>query len=275
MRDDRLRSIRADNPGPFTLDGTRTYIVGRARVALIDPGPDMDDHVRAVVRSVADAEELTVLLSHGHGDHSDAVDAVLAARPDARLIGHGHPDALSPFDATGVEADRIGPSGAGGVHVATTDAGELFAVATPGHTRDHLCFHWPARRTLFAADMVLGVGDTTWVAEYPGCVADYLSSLVRLEALDLGRVLSAHGPDILDVPEVWSRYRAHRMERVARARAALDAEGLRPGEPRSPDELERLMRRVYGDDVPDGLHGAALASLRAVLDYVDTDPGPA
>ena len=80
------RCIKADNPGLFTLDGTRTYLVGRHRIAIIDPGPDVDSHVRALVREVAGAEKMWVLLTHGHADHAGS-GAKLAGLLDAEIIG--------------------------------------------------------------------------------------------------------------------------------------------------------------------------------------------
>ena len=243
-----LRSVLADNPGPFTHEGTRTHILGRRRVAIVDPGPDLTEHVRTVTREVAEAEHVTVLLTHGHRDHAGAVDALLKAIPHAEVAGAGHPAARVLVDGTGVE----------------TDAGQLVALETPGHTPDHLVFHWPAGRALFAGDMVLGVGDTTWVAEYPGCVADWLASLARLEALALDRIHPAHGPDVHDPATLWARYRAHREARIARVREAI---GMAPGA--TPEEL---LESVYGDTVPVGLRGAALESLRALVEYVETHP---
>lgn len=250
--------MRADNPGPFTLDGTRTWILGTRRVAVIDPGPDVGDHVRAVVRSVGDAEGVTIVLSHGHADHAGAVDSLVAALAERRsaegdsptigMVGSGHPGA-GPLEA----GDRI-----------ATDAGDLVCVPTPGHTRDHLAFHHPTARTLFAGDLVLGRGDTTWVAEYPGCVADYLASLDRVASLELDTIHPAHGPVIRDPGVVLRRYRDHRearIEAVRRVRAA------RPGAP-----FEQVYAEVYGPDVPEGVREAAEASLRALLHHVDTAP---
>ncbi len=260
---DPLRWIRANNPGPFTLDGTRTYIVGHRQVAVIDPGPDMDSHVRAVALAVADADEVTVLLSHGHGDHSDGVSGLMELLPRASLVGHGHADCAPIPEAAMAE-------GVSGTAVAETDAGAILAISTPGHTRDHLCFHWPAARTLFAADMVLGQGDTTWVAEYSGCVADYLGSLDRLEALELDRVFSAHGPVIEDVPGVWRWYRAHRLSRIESTRTALRETGVTARQAAAPGAIDDFLDRIYGGTIPAGLRGAARDSLRAVLDYLES-----
>jgi len=255
---DGLRSVRADNPGPFTLNGTRTWILGIRRVAVIDPGPDVDAHVRAVVDSVVGAEEVTVVLTHGHADHAGSVDALLSALSDPRsqlrsvvdVVGSGHATARRLR-----AGDRV-----------DTDAGSLICVPTPGHTRDHLCFHHPEWRTVFAGDLVLGEGDTTWVAEYPGCVADYLASLDRIEALKPDTIHPAHGPVVTDPARVIERYRAHREERIAAVRAVRAS---RPSA--SPEDI---WEEVYGDTVPEDLRSAAEASLRALLHHVDTAAGP-
>ncbi len=273
-----LRRLRANDPGPFTLDGTSTWIVGHRRIAVVDPGPDMDDHVRAVVSLAREAEEVTLLVTHGHGDHVGAVDRVRAELPHAQLIGHGHPGARSPWargDEGSGRADGTMPESDGGVVVAETDAGALSAVPAPGHTRDHLVFHWPAGRALFVGDLVLGRGDTTWVAEYPGCVADWLGSIDRVRRLDLDRILSAHGPPIEDPEGKWERVLAHRKARIESVRRALEAEDLSPSGARAPELLERVLSRVYGGTIPEGLGSAARRSLDAMLEYVDTHPeGP-
>lgn len=244
-----LRSVLADNPGPFTHEGTRTHILGRRRVAIVDPGPDLPEHVRAVAGEVVEAERVTVLLTHGHRDHAGAVESLRRLVPHAEVAGSGHSAARPLLEGETVD----------------TDAGPLITRTTPGHTADHLVFHWPAGRALFAGDMVLGVGDTTWVAEYPGCVSDWLASLARLEALPLDTVHPAHGPDVHDPPALWARYRAHREGRITRVREAL---GAAPGA-----SLEELLDRVYGDTVPAGLRGAALESLKALVEYVESRPG--
>jgi glyoxylase-like metal-dependent hydrolase (beta-lactamase superfamily II) len=235
-------------------------------VAVVDPGPDLPRHVRAVVRAVEDAATVRVLLTHGHADHAGAVDALLAALPGTPVLGAGHPAARPMEEGAGV----------------STDHGTLVAVRTPGHTEDHLCFHWPERSALFAGDLVLGMGDTTWVGEYPGCVADYLASLERVAELSLDRVHPAHGPDLHDPAGTWRAYRRHREERIRQVREALRAlgevdAGRTPHPPRGDGArvpLHALMARVYGDDVPAGLQGAARASLEALVEYVRSR-GPA
>lgn len=219
-------------------------------MAVVDPGPDVEDHVRALLVEVADAKTVRLLLTHGHADHAGAARA-LADRIGAEVLGPPMPGTV----------DRVLADG----DVTETDAGRLVAIHTPGHTADHLCFHWPEARALFAGDLLLGRGDTTWVAEYPGCVADYFASLDRLRTLDLRVIYPAHGPPIEDPAEAIDRYERHRRERVRQVEEALAT---------MPEaDLERLMELVYGDEVPHGLARAALRSLGALVEYVQ-EHGP-
>jgi glyoxylase-like metal-dependent hydrolase (beta-lactamase superfamily II) len=241
--------ITANNPGPFTLSGTRTFFVGRRRVAVIDPGPADDDaHVEALARRMSQADEVMILLTHGHPDHAGGLEA-LVERTGAQVRGVGHDLATVLCDGDRVE----------------TDQGTLIAVETPGHADPHLVFHWPDAGGAFVGDLVLGRGDTTWVGEYPGCVADYLASLERVERLGCEVLFPAHGDRITDVTGCLGRYRAHRLERIEQVREVLRSE---------PDaDLDRVYRVVYGEGVPGGYRQAAEMSLDALLDYVRTDRG--
>jgi glyoxylase-like metal-dependent hydrolase (beta-lactamase superfamily II) len=209
---------------------------------VIDPGPDDDTHVRAVASLVADAEQVTILLTHEHADHA-AGAAQLAALTGAQVLGAG------PVDRWLDDGDLV-----------ASDVGDLVALHTPGHAQEHLCFFWRERRALFAGDLILGQGDTTWVAGYPGCVADYLASIERLRGLGLARIYPAHGDPIDDVEARLVRFASHRRARIAQVEEVLR---------RMPDATRRqILEGVYGDTIPPGLEGAAMESLGAVLDYL-------
>jgi glyoxylase-like metal-dependent hydrolase (beta-lactamase superfamily II) len=252
------RVVRAGNRGPFTLDGTRTYLVGRRRVAVVDPGPDEEDHVRALSRALEGAREIRILLTHRHPDHSGA------AGPLFRLL-EGRSPALSTLlvlgggpslrQGHGQSLSRLGEGDA-----IPTDQGTLVALETPGHTRDHLAFHWVDARAVFVGDLVLGRGDTTWVGEYPGCVEDYLASLGKVRELAPRVLYPSHGPPLTRPSEVLERFGGHRLQRVDDVRRASS---LHPGA--GPLELAKL---VYGDAVPPGMMKAALASVEVILHHL-------
>lgn len=238
-----LRSVLAPNPGPFTLDGTRTYIVGRDRPAVIDPGPEIESHVDALADALSGASEVRILLTHGHGDHAAAATA-LAERLGCPILGAGHPDARPLADGEATD----------------TDAGQLVALHTPGHSADHLAFHWPARRALFCGDLLLGRGETTWIGEYDGCVADYLASLDRLRDLDLDVIHPTHGLDIEDPGATLDAYERHRRERIEQV-----AEALRERPEATPAEL---VDAIYGDEIPEGLEEAARRSVEVMAHHL-------
>jgi len=221
--------------------------VGRKDLALIDPGPDVEDHVRALVTWVEDASSVRILLTHGHGDHTGAARAVAAAL-DAPI--HGPPE-LDLVDHPLAEGDEI-----------ETDEGEIVAVDSPGHARRHYSYSWPSRAALFAGDLVLGRGDTTWVGEYPGCVSDYLASLARLRALELQVIYPAHGDPLEDVSEALGRFEAHRRARIREVEEALRQD---------PDASARgILESIYGRDLHPELEAAALRSVQALLDHVQS-----
>lgn len=211
----------------------------------MDPGPDVEDHVRALVAAVDGADSVRIVVTHGHPDHAGAA-RLLSDRLGSEVVGPDIPNVV----------DRVLADG----DVVETDEGTLVAVHTPGHTMDHLCFHWPEAGALFAGDMFLGEGDTTWVAEYPGCVADYFRSLERLRALPIDVIYPAHGGPLDDPTDAVERYERHRRERVRQVEQALQA---------MPDStVDTLLALVYGDRLPSGLAGAAARSVAALVDYV-------
>jgi glyoxylase-like metal-dependent hydrolase (beta-lactamase superfamily II) len=184
-----LACLTAPNPSAMTLEGTNTYIVGRDPAVVIDPGPNDAGHIEAV-RGAAERRGGigAVLLTHGHGDHSDGVEAL------------------------GVEPT---PVSAG-----ETVAG-LQAIATPGHAEDHFCFL--LGRACFTGDLILGMGSTiVGPRDTGGSLLDYMRSLERLQELDLEILYPGHGPEIHDPQAKIAEYIEHRLMRERRLVAALD-----------------------------------------------------
>lgn len=246
-----LAWVLADNPGPFTLDGTRSWIVGRRRPAVIDPGPRDRDHVARLADAVAWMEPegpVRLLLTHGHGDHAGATES-LELTLEARGLA---------VEVRGVGSDRARSLAEG--EAVETDAGALVALETPGHTCRHLAFHLPEAGVVFVGDLLLGEGHTTWVAEYPGCVADYLDSLERLRSLEADVLIPTHGPPLDDPLEALGRFEAHRRQRIAQVERVLEEA---PGA-----DTAEILERVYGDEVPPGLREAALRSVEALVHHV-------
>lgn len=241
--------LLAPNPSPMTLDGTNTWLVGEpgGPMIVIDPGPDHDGHLRAIV-DAAQARVAQILLTHGHPDHAEGA---------RRLHGMtGAPvRALDPEHVHGGEGLSAGD-------VVDVGSDEIHVVATPGHTSDCLSFHLPRERALLTGDTVLGRG-TTVVAWPDGHLGDYLDSLaalrLRAEASGASAILPGHGPVLRDPVGVLDAYLEHRQARLDQVRAAVASGASTP---------EEIVDAVY-DDIPETVRWAALLSTRAQLAYLD------
>jgi glyoxylase-like metal-dependent hydrolase (beta-lactamase superfamily II) len=144
-----------------------------------------------------------------------------------------------------------------------TDAGDLVAIATPGHTPDHAAFHWPDARAVFVGDLMLGGMDTALIAPPEGDLAAYLDSLDRVRALGAHVLYPAHGEPFDDPPAAIARYVAHRKQRLERVREALEA--ARP----IGVSARQITRAVYGPDLDDGLRAAAELATLAYLNWLE------
>jgi glyoxylase-like metal-dependent hydrolase (beta-lactamase superfamily II) len=243
-----VRRLVAPNPGRMTGDGTNTYLIGERRVVVIDPGPAIESHVDALLAAIGDAEVVAIAVTHTHSDHSPAA-ALLHARTAAPRRG-ATPRCRDFHDET-FTADV--PTGDG--TVLATDAGELIAVATPGHASNHLCWFEPATGRLYTGDHILGTVSPV-ILPPDGDMGEYLDSLQRLAALGATCLLPGHGPVLADPGTVIATLVRHRLMREARVLAALDGAG--------PATLEMLLPRVYADVDP-ALYGIAAYSLEAHL----------
>ncbi|HEX8381164.1 MAG TPA: MBL fold metallo-hydrolase [Allosphingosinicella sp.] len=192
----RIRRILARNPSPFTHTGTQTYIVGTGDVAVIDPGPALPEHVEALVAALTGERVAAIVCTHTHRDHSPA-SRPLQAATGAPIVGcaplsleDGGPRSDESFDGD-YRPDRILGDG----ERLAGDGWTLEAVATAGHTSNHLCLALAEARALFTGDHVMG-WSTTVVAPPDGDMADYMASLDRLLLRDDLIYYPAHGPAI-------------------------------------------------------------------------------
>lgn len=234
-----IRTIVAANPSAMTLDGTRTYLVGRTNVAVIDPGPELDKHQHAVADAVGDGVFVSILLTHSHPDHAAGTGALAG-----RLRAHGC--------ETRVVETRNGQA-------IPTDAGSLIAMATPGHTPDHMSFWLAAERAVFCGDLLMGGMDTALVARPEGDLGLYLHSLQMLRDVDARIMYPAHGPPF-DMPaQAIDNYVAHRKERLQQV-----MEGLKDG----PLSADALIDEVYGNGLDVRVRHYAEAALEAYLAYL-------
>ena len=206
-----IRDILAPNPGPFTLTGTRTYLIDD--FAVIDPGPAIDSHVRAIRQAMPKLR--TIFITHRHGDHAPAA-VPLKSATGARICAP--PGVLDETD----QLVRDGESIDG-----------LEAIATPGHTREHVCY-MTAGRDLFTGDTILGSG-TTAIFPPDGDMADYVRSLEKLRGKNPRRIFPAHGPTRDDAVALIDEYIAHRRGREQQVLAAI-----RSGARAIPEMRERI-----------------------------------
>ena len=250
-----LTSVLAPNPGPMTLSGTNTWVVGDPAlgpVVVVDPGPEDAGHLDRVL-AVAGSGVAVVLLTHRHLDHS-AGAAAFARRAGCEV-------------RTVDPAWRTGADGLDDGTVVDAPGCRLEVVATPGHTSDSVSVLVVGtdrgETDLLTGDTVLGFGSTV-ITHPDGDLGAYLASLDRLLDLvaerSVARILPGHGPVVDDPGALLAGYRRHRLDRLAQVRDAVAA-GART--------VDEVLAAVYPDSVGTPIEGAAAQSVRAQLDHLD------
>jgi glyoxylase-like metal-dependent hydrolase (beta-lactamase superfamily II) len=256
-----VRRVVARNPSLLTLYGTNTYLVGRGTVAIIDPGPLLGEHRTALRRALHGEAVSHILITHRHLDHCES--ALALARETGAALAAGARAFADPLpvgthfeeaaDAT-LTPDLLLATG----HRVEGSDWALEAVATPGHTSDHLCFALPAERLLFTGDHVMG-WSTSVVIPPDGDMAAYRASLRLLQRRDDRAYLPGHGPAVPHPRPYVTALVAHRVEREMEILAALAA---------GASSIPEIVRVVYAAVDP-RLHPAAgmtvLAHLRALI----------
>ena len=206
-----IARVLAHNPSAFTYYGTQTYLIGTSEVAVIDPGPDLPEHLDALERAIAARPVVAIMCTHTHRDHSPAARP-LAGRTGAPIVGCAPlaletvgPRADAAFDGN-YAPDRALEDG----DDLNVDGDVVTAVATPGHTSNHLCFGY--RGALFSGDHVMG-WSTTVVVPPDGEMAAYMASLAKLRQRDDRIYYPAHGPAVTNPQQYVRHLVGHRMQR--------------------------------------------------------------
>ena len=257
-----VRRLLANNPGPFTFTGTVTYIVGRGQVAVIDPGPADETHLAALLGALRGETVTHIFVTHTHRDHSPAA-AALKQATGAKTFAEGpHRPARSLHigDAGRVEAsgdrDFVPDVALADGEVVTGSGWTLEAVATPGHTANHMAFALREANTLFSGDHVMG-WSTTIVAPPDGAMSDYMASLERLSRRPEAVYLPGHGGAVQDAPRFTEFLIRHRQGREASILNRLS---------KGPADIPTLVRGIYIGIDPRLVKGAGLSVLAHLED---------
>ncbi len=258
-----IRRLVARNPGAFTFHGTGTFIIGHGQVAVIDPGPDLTEHVDALLAALAGETITHLLVTHTHRDHSPACRALQAAS-GAPTYGFGRHGSGRYEQGVQVEEggdmefvpDRQVRHG----DIIEGQGWRFECVYTPGHTSNHVCYRWPGERTLFSGDHVMA-WSTSIISPPDGDMRRYLASLeLLLEGDDLV-YRPTHGPCVRDPKPFVQAYIDHRNKRLEQILECL-GDGLR-----SIADMVPLMYR----ELPTAMYPAAARSVLASLIYLYED----
>jgi len=241
-----VRRVTAPNAGPLTGPGTNSYIIGKERFTVVDPGPAIDSHIEAILQACENKID-HILVTHTHADHSPAASQ-LATATGAHLVGamqhDDHQDKTFQVSRDVKHAEQIGGEGF-----------TLQAVHTPGHVGNHFCYLLEEEGMLFAGDHIME-GSTVVIVPPGGDMAAYINSLKLLENYPIQSIAPGHG-GLIEEPMDWVRYLIdHRLQREQKVLKGLEGEGE--------ISLEALTKKVY-DDVDESLHLIASVSLWAHL----------
>ena len=260
-----IRRRVAGNAGPFTAGGTCTYVVGRGRVAVIDPGPDDAAHIDALLADLGDERVTDIVVTHSHRDHTPGA-RLLRARTGAPIVGCGpHRPArpLAPGERAlldaGADRDHRPDRELADGETLSGDGWTLQAVATPGHTMNHLAFALPEENVLFSGDHVMA-WSTSVVAPPDGSMRAYMASLDALRARPETIYWPGHGGPVRDPARFVRGLLSHRRQREAaiRARVAAGDTGIRA-----------IVAAIYQGLDPRLAGAAALSVLAHLEDLVE------
>lgn len=265
--------IIADNPSKFTYKGTGTYVIGYDNVVVVDPGPEVESHRRALERALDGRTVHGIVVTHCHSDHVPLARWLRkeTGAPTFAIGPHPRPAASEVFDDDpGIDEEEVRDHGDGeerehtdfdfvpdvavvdGRSFLNVDNWTLTAVHTPGHTSNHLCVHFDVENALFTGDHIMG-WSTTVVSPPDGNMTDYMASVRKLIARDDAILYPTHGNPVRDPAPFLAAYLAHRLEREAQI-----VELLRRG----PSTIRAMVEILYVD-VRRELHKPARRSVLA------------
>jgi glyoxylase-like metal-dependent hydrolase (beta-lactamase superfamily II) len=258
-----IRRVTARNPSGFTFHGTGTYVIGRGNVAVIDPGPLLDEHVEALKTLLAGETVTHILITHTHADHSPAA-APLKSFWGAKTYGFGPHGAGKREEGVQIEAggdmDFVPDVTVSDGDVISGDGWTVECVYTPGHTSNHLCFALKEEKALFTGDHVMG-WSTSVIGPPDGDMTRYLESLEKLLVRDDEVYWPTHGTCIRDVKTFVQAFIDHRLAREKQILACL-----KDGH----SQITEMVPVMYTETDP-GLYGAAARSvLAAMIRMIDT-----
>lgn len=257
-----LRRVIANNPSAFTFHGTGTYIVGHGQVAIVDPGPDLAEHVDALLDAIRGETVSHILVTHTHVDHSPAVKAVQAAT-GAPTYAYG-PHGIRPKDGAGeggADYDFAPDHVVGDGDVVTGKGWSVEAVHTPGHCSNHLCFALQEESTLLCGDHVMG-WSTSIVSPPDGDMQAYMASLEKVGRQAWERYFPTHGAPIDDPKPYVAALLAHRHERDDQIMAELAS---------GPATIAEMVPRMYAEVDPKLYPAAARSVLAHLIHMVGTE----
>jgi glyoxylase-like metal-dependent hydrolase (beta-lactamase superfamily II) len=256
-----VRAVVANNPGPFTFKGTVSYIIGRGKVAFLDPGPDDDAHIAALLDAVRGETVAGIFVTHTHRDHSPAVPKIKTAtgatvyaegphRP-ARPLHIGETNRLDASADLDFRPDIALADG----DVVTGDGWTVEALTTPGHTANHMAYAFKEADLIFSGDHVMA-WSTSIVAPPDGAMSDYMASLEKLARRSEPVYLPGHGGPVREAPRFVQSYIRHRQAREASILRRLG---------KSAADIPTLVRAIY-IGIDSRLVGAAALSVLAHLE---------
>ena len=255
-----VRRVVARNPSPFTFHGTGTYVVGHGQVAVIDPGPALDEHIEALARGLRNETVTHVLVTHTHRDHSPGC-ALLRRFTPAPTYGFGPHGSGRPTTGEETEVVEEGADFEFEPDIAVRDGDVIECdgfsfecVYTPGHTSNHMCYRLREERALFCGDHVMG-WSTTIVSPPDGHMGTYIASLSRLLDADDRTYWPTHGAPIRN-PKPYVRWLIeHRRLRAYQVETCL-RDGI--------DTIPEMVKRLY-HDLPVRMHPAAARSVLSTI----------